>query len=284
MTTNEAKPQSALKRLFREPLLQFLFFGLCIFIAAEWLESRRQNDAATIRIDANLQSYLQNLYNAQFGYQPSPDILRQLIDNHITEEVLFREALQVGLAREDEIIRRRLIQKMEYLILDSEIQAQAPDGALQSWYENHLEDYQLPARVTFKHIYFEDKNEETPAKDRALAALANTDKGRIKGDRFPLQNEYSQLSPNEAAQLFGRTEFSSRLFTDPVGSWQGPWQSGYGYHLVLIENRTEPVTQNFEQVQDQVFTAWQKADQQQRFDDAIAERKKSYNIVWEIDD
>jgi peptidyl-prolyl cis-trans isomerase C len=283
ISTNAAT--RSLRRWLGEPLLQFLALGLLIFFVANWLENRRQTETSTIRVDTQVKNYLGSLYQAQFGYEPNADVLQQLIDGYIQDEVLFRDALQLGLAQQDEIIRRRLVQKMEYLILDSELQTQASDDVLNVWYQSHSEKYQIPAQVTFTHHYFEDNHSATlSAQQRAEGALATLraqadPSAAITSDRFPLNNDYSQLSAAEVKQLFGHTPFSENLFNAEVGSWQGPWQSGYGWHIAFIQSRVNASLPALKDIRDQVFADWQHEDQQQRFQRAIDERKKSYSIV-----
>lgn len=278
------KPRRLFGNLIREPLIQFVTIGALIFVVAEWLASTRESDANTIHINDGLHSYLSNLYSAQFGYTPSPEILEGLIQNYVREEVLFRDALQIGLAKQDEIIRRRLIQKMEYLILDSEIQAEAPEGALQMWYNNHLEDFQLPAKTSFRHVYFSGNDEDTKLRAKTVLVIAQQHGTSItpaEGDHFPLNASYSDLSKNEVAQLFGRTDFTDNLFLSPIGKWSGPWQSGYGWHLLFVEKRTDGIVRPYVEVADQIFSAWQEHDQKQRFEKVLAERISTYMILRE---
>ena len=105
-----------LKCLVKEPLLQFLLMGAVIFVLYGALTHWKEDRSRTIVIDEALETYLGNLYKAQFGGYPDTETLDQLVDNYIREEVMYREALKLGLAQQDEIIRRRLVQKNVPLI------------------------------------------------------------------------------------------------------------------------------------------------------------------------
>jgi parvulin-like peptidyl-prolyl isomerase len=165
---------------------------------------------------------------------------------HIREEVLCREALALGLDRDDTIVRRRLAQKMEFLTDDITGAAEPDDAALQKFFTENAARYAKPARVSFRHVYFSQEKRGAGADAAARESLAALEKGAsddTMGDAFLHGFEFAERESEELATLFG-PDFAARLAKLPPGAWQGPVASSYGLHLVRVEARAEakPVT------------------------------------------
>ena len=270
--------------LFKEPLLQFLFFGAIIFLAAEVTADRRDNQQRVIIVDVNLENHLKNLYSNQFGAYPDKDALDHLVDNYVRDEVMYREALRMGLADKDEIIRRRLVQKMEYLLSSAADIKDPGEEVLTAWYRKHAADFSTPATVTFRHLYFSnDSDNNHDARQRAEEALhlinsEHEQQALQITDKFPLNDHYGELSRHDARQLFGRTEFVQKLFTVPVGHWSGPYRSGYGWHLILIRDRTDQKLPPFTDVKDRILTAWRDEYSNKHFESVLNNLMDKYKI------
>jgi peptidyl-prolyl cis-trans isomerase C len=111
--------------------------------------------------------------------------------------------------------------------------------------------------VSFTHIFFSpDKGGDAGARERASAVLAqltgSITRAPERGDNFPDLYDYTGFGPSEASRLFGATPLAQALFTAPTGRWVGPYQSGYGWHLLFISARRPPQTPPFDSVRDQV--------------------------------
>lgn len=270
--------------LLKEPLLQFLFFGAIIFVAAEVTADWRDSRQRVIIVDNNLENHLKNLYSNQFGVYPDDNTLDHLVDNYIREEVMYREALRMGLADQDEIIRRRLVQKMQFLLTDNSDIKNPGKAVLTAWYRKHAEEFSTPALVTFRHLYFtNDSNKATDARARAEDALhlindGQEQQGRGAADKFPLNDHYNELSQLDAQQLFGKTEFVQNLFKVPMGRWSGPFQSGYGWHLILVQDRTDKKLPPFTDVKDRVFSAWRDEYSNKHFQSVLKTLMEKYKI------
>lgn len=279
------RARSILMTLVKEPLLQFLIIGTLIFVAAHLIAGWRQQQQQTIIVDEGLIQHLENLYNVQFGIYPDKKTLDQLVDNYIREEALYREALKMGLGNQDEIIRRRLVQKIEYLLADNKDEALQDDQMLKAYYRRHLQDFMLPATVSFQHLYFSNDNGRDPdASQRAAHALqaiqvGDEQQAHADADPFPLQSSYNQLSRHKAEQIFGHTELVGKLFDIAGGQWSGPYRSGYGWHLVLVNRRRQSMPQPFAAVKDQVLSAWQAEHHKLQLDEGIRNVLKHYHVV-----
>lgn len=273
--------RNAIKMLIKEPLLQFLAIGTLIFVVAHMVTAWHQRQQQVIVVDDGLIRHLENLYNVQFGIYPDKKTLDQLEDNYIREEALYREALKLGLGNQDEIIRRRLVQKMEYLLADSKDGELQGAQVLKAYYRRHLQDFTLPATVTFQHLYF--SNDDGDARQRAVHALqtiqnGNEQQAHAVADRFPLRNSYNGLSRRSAEQLFGHTELVQKLFEIPEGQWSGPYRSGYGWHLLLVDKRNRAAPQPFAAVKERVLSAWQAENHKLQLDEGIRNILKHYRV------
>lgn len=271
-------------RIIREPVVQFLLIGAAIFLVAEFAADWKEQHQRTIVIDDGLEDYLQNLYSVQFGVNPDTETLDRLIENYINDEVMYREALRMGLAERDEIIRRRLVQKMEYLITDSGDMVEPEEAILKRWYAQHATDYTRSAKVTFDHLYFSnDAKEYYGARQRALETLELIQAGQIrieqvKSDPFPLKSHYWGLSRRDAQQVFGNTEIVHGLFQCREGQWCGPFQSGYGWHLLLVTGRTEAELAPFSEISEKVSSDWKDDYRKREFDLALRNLRHKYEV------
>ena len=286
MTTEQPGNQFArrlLAHLRQSPLLHFILLGIGIFILAHWHDNSEAAAPRTIIVDSDLTEYLENLYTVQFGLVPDQTTRDTLISNYLREEVLYREALRQGLAEKDEIIRRRLIQKMQFLLEDAQIPAEPEPAVLLAWYQNHESDYVPPARVSFTHVYFSIENSQPEmAGKRAesmLAAAATVEPAPPRGDRFALDSQYQNLTPLAARQLFGQTPFVDALFTLPVGVWSGPLQSGFGLHLIKVDARDTPQSPGFTFLQNRVLADWQTQASADALANTLATLQARYTVV-----
>ena len=145
-----------MKKLLKEPLLHFLALGAVIFALNAWRERARPTEASAARIEvtAAVIERLRAGYERQFGQAPDAEEMRGLVTAHIREEVLCREALALGLDRDDTIVRRRLAQKMEFLTDDIATAAEPDDAAVREFFEKNAARYAKPGRVSFRHVYF----------------------------------------------------------------------------------------------------------------------------------
>jgi len=246
-------------RILREPWVHFLVLGVALFALSAVL-SDRGTDASDQRIDmtATEIEWLTRNWAARWQRPPTETELRGLVDDYIRQEVLYREALKMGLDRDDEIIRRRMVQKIEFLTEDLAAQAQATEAELQAYLQENLEKYLLPERRSFTHIYFNiDQRGDAAfqAAEETLAQLGASPNEPIDyaelGDRFMLAHNYSSLSEAEVTRQFGQ-RFAIALFEVEPGGWQGPVGSGYGLHLVRVTEVWEGSVPDLDMVRNEV--------------------------------
>lgn len=244
-------------KIFREPLLHFLALGALLFALNEWRTSRRPaaDAGARIEVSAAVIERLRSAFERQFGQPPNAEELRGQVTAHIREEVFCREALALGLDRDDLIVRRRLAQKMEFLTGDIAGAAEPAEAAVREFFEKNATRYARAGRVSFRHVYFSREKQGARAEPAAREALAALEKGandETMGDPFLHGFEFAEREPDDVVAAFG-AEFAQQLAAQPAGVWRGPVASSYGLHLVRVEARTEPRAVKFEEVREAVL-------------------------------
>jgi hypothetical protein len=276
-----------LRRLLREPLLHFLVAGAVLFAVHRLLHPPADGPAASHRIEVTEDDLrqLSLAWVAQGRPRPTPEQMRSLVESRIREEILYREALALGLDRGDTIVKRRMAQKMEFLAEDLSALHEPPTGELRAWFEGNAERFALPPRATFRHLYFSPDRRGTRARDdaaRALEQLAGKPAerpGRVAlADPFMFQDYYGDRAFDELAAAFGRP-FAEALFELPPGSWRGPIESGYGWHLVFLDSLTPSRLPAFEEVESDVRSAWVAAQREAFKRRAYEEMRTRYEVV-----
>ena len=247
----------ALRRLAREPLLQFLLLGCALFLASQGIAHWRDLRQRRIVIDAQLVSWQRNLYHAQFGTWPDSETLESLLQSHIRDEALYREAVRLGLGADDEVIRQRLIQKMEFVLTDAAQPPEPDDATLQRFLAAHAQQYAVPGRVSFELLYFADQPDQEAARGRAVAALRRLQSGarKVRGDAFALGADWS-ADADELLRRFGDSEMATAPLYAPPGQWAGPFRSGYGWHLLRVTTRAAARMPLLAAVRERVRTDW----------------------------
>jgi hypothetical protein len=226
-------------RLFREPLFHFLILGAVIFAAHGLITRHKTDKPGEIVVTQGAVENLITGFTRTWQRPPTEDELHGLVSDYVREEVAYREALALGLDRDDMIVRRRLQQKLEFLSDDLATRTQPSDADLQSFLQAHKGLFQTEPLFSFSQIYF---NPQLHGKNLRRDAARVLDRLRTEsshkseidaGDPFLLQQNFDDVPPAELKKTFG-DKFASAISALPVGSWQGPIDSGYGVHLVYI--------------------------------------------------
>lgn len=272
-----------LQFLRREPMVHFLAAGALIFAATHFIGEYRDRSAHTIVVDAALRDRLQKLYALQLGSTPTDAQLTQLVDSYVHDEILYREGLALGLDKGDEIVRRRLIQKMGFLQSDLVIAEDPDDAALRSYYRDHAAQFAAPAKVGFEQRFFGgDAADSAASYQRAVRALAllngGTRESDIGADRSPLAARYRELDRDDVVRLFGETPIVDEVLKGAVGAWRGPFQSGYGWHLMRVLERDEPQAPSFESARDTVAEAVRAQQKEDNNRASFAQLRARYDV------
>ncbi len=272
-----------MKSFLREPLLHFLVVGTLLFVLYGYWGGKSENDKAQITVGSGQIERLKEAWKKQWRRAPTDQELRNLIEKHIEEEVLYREALAMGLEKDDTIVRRRLAQKMRFLIQDIADQGRPSAEQLKAFFEADRDQYRSPALVTFTHVYFSpDRRGPVVLTDaqaeRDKLNSENVERAVDRGDPFMLHHDYRQISRLEAARLFGR-EFADELFEIKPGRWHGPIRSGYGIHLVRIQDSIPARMPDLVEIEDRLRQDYMNSQRRKINEAAVNELKARYKIV-----
>ena len=272
-----------LRRWLREPLLHFAVGGALLFGAYAWLNSSvLPSDAGRqVRIGEGEVRWLTATWQRQWGREPTPDELRVLVSNLVKEELFAREAREMRLDENDTIVRRRLAQKLEFVLQDTARLAEPSEQELRRFYEISPEAFLTGPRVSFTQIYF--RSERRSAAAAALPKLAGAapeDAARL-GDRLMVEAEFRDAEPQVVAAAFG-PDFARAVFKLQPGVWHGPLESGYGVHLVRVAAAQPAQPRDFEEVRPLVLERWR--EQQQREAEARFSERLMAKYAVLIDD
>ena len=273
-----------LHQIIREPLLHFLIAGALIFAGySATIDPKTTEGANTIRIGDTELQFLRAQYEKLWGRPPADHELAPLVKEFIREEVLYREGVAMGLDRDDIIVRRRIGQKMEFMIGDLAVPAEPDDATLATYLEANRDKYMEPPHLTFTHVYFNVDRRGAQARADAVAALNELgDRQRAPevGDRFALAIDYADETVREVDQSFG-PNFGEQLLAAPVGEWAGPVESAYGLHLVRVLARTEPQLPMFTELRDRLSNDYSYDTRQTANKLALERLTKRFQIVFD---
>lgn len=263
--------------LLKQPLLHFLIAGLVIFLAYQFSgrpEEESLDNGRVIEVDRmallnfmqyRAQAFRPDIFSEQLDAMSDPERAR-LVDDFVREEALHREALAMGMDQGDYIIRQRLVQKVEFLLENMANQALEPDEeVITAWYNDHRDDYRVDAVYTFTHIFF-DAGERGPGQARQDATnllgtpqltAARFNDASTFGDRYPFLQNYVERTRDFVVNNF-TPEFVDALdrITPSNENWYGPFESRYGWHLVMLHQRSEPYIPELDSIRDRVMDDW----------------------------
>ncbi len=285
--TSNSSASTGLKKLMREPLAHFVLLGAGLFAwSALWGQPGTRNERIVVT-EAHVARLIE-IFGRTWQRPPTERELQGLVDEHIKEEILYREALAMGLDRDDTIIRRRLRQKMEFLSEDLAAQNDPTDEELEAYLAEHVERFRIEGPLSFAHVYISIDRRGDKAIDDAKALLARLNRdpeasGDVAslGDRLPLPSGYESTTASEIAKMFGRA-FAERVSGLPVGEWSGPVESGYGLHLVLVSERSEDRMPELAEVREAVTRDWRVREREQTNEALFQMLREKYRVVVEF--
>ncbi|MEG0348809.1 MAG: peptidyl-prolyl cis-trans isomerase [Acinetobacter sp.] len=240
-----------IKRLIKEPFVHFLLLGFLIFAVYFWV-NRNQVDDNQIVIDQEEYSHLKNLWSMQWKKEPGKSDIQALVDRYIRQEIFYREALALNLDHNDEIIKKRLSQKMEAVASDLNTLTQPPTvEQLKKYFNEHPELFKQPPSYAFKQVLFPVGEDDSPQDVNVVLKKLQQGKSIPESDlnRLGVPSEWSVTSVNDLDNAFGGG-FAQALDKLPVQQWVGPVTSGFGQHLVFIEQKESTQLPIFEDVKD----------------------------------
>jgi len=275
-------------RFLREPLLHFILIGVVIYLLyGAFSPTVPEDDDKTIVVNAAEIEWMQTSWQQRWNRPPTDEELDGLIQQYIRETVLYREAVTMGLNQHDQVIRRRLAQKLEFLAKDLVNLTPPTEEELLDYFTTHIDRYQEPARLTFTQVFIDpDKRGDATlddAEEIKASLIAQGDAienaGEF-GDDFMLQNYYPEKDPIEIQKSFG-SGFTESLLALSTGEWHGPVLSGYGVHLVYISHISEPPVPVFADERQRVAEEWKMDRSEELNEQFYTSLRDRYTIAIE---
>lgn len=271
-------------RLIREPLVQFLLIGVAIFAIYELVASQSEPPRDRIVVTEGRAQQLALVFAKTWQRSPSPQEMRGLIDAYVKEEIYYREAIKLGLDRDDTLIRRRMQQKMEFLSEPSDDRLAASDATLQSFYDANQADFLIEPEVEFQQILIDSEKDREPAEVRAEQLLRqlrdssqDVDASEL-GDATLLPYATRLSSVTRIGNAFGEN-FAKKLATLPAGEWTGPIKSPFGLHLVRITDRRDERLPPLNEIRKAVEQKWRTQERDRFQQDEYDRLRANYEVV-----
>jgi len=256
-----------MRRFLKEPLVHFLLLGALLFLLYSFLNKEGESaEDYTIHLAKSDIQRLTKAYEKNWSISPDSATLQSLIQEEINTEILYREALRMNLDHNDEIIRRRLKQKYEFLVKDLVSLEQPSEETLQAFHQEHPQLYQQAKTLSFSQIYFNpDKRSDPQVAAQSFYEQVKNQREpstmKTLGDNFHLQTYFAQKDQDAVRQAFGK-QFADNLFeADAKMGWLSPIASGYGQHVVWIHQINAASLIPYEQIKEKVFLDWQQQQQ-----------------------
>jgi hypothetical protein len=276
-------------KILREPLLHFLLLGAVIFTVYGWVSNPSRDKPAEIVITQGQVASMVDGFTRTWQRPPTRDELQGLVRDRVREEVYYREAIALGLDKDDIIVRRRLRQKMEFVTDDVVAEAEPTEEELGSYLKMHPDSFRLSQLFTFSQVFLNPQLHGEHLAHDTSQLLAQLNKAgsaadvSVLGDSFLLDHTFDALPAGEVTKLFGEN-FATKLGGISPGQWQGPIESGYGLHLVFVSARTEGRLPALNDIRDAVQREWANTRRLEANEQFYRELLKRYTVTVERPD
>jgi hypothetical protein len=267
----------------RDPLLHFALLGGALFAAYHFLSAGDASAPREIVVTASRVDALAQGFAKTWMRPPTADELRGLVDDYVADEVYYREAIAMGLDRDDSVIRRRLRLKMEFLS-DSTVDIADPsDAQLQSYLQQNPAQFAKPTRVSLRQVFVSTERHDAAARSEADRILVSLSADRTSmeqppfGDSTLLPFRLERATAQDIARTFG-SGFVTQIQEAPIGKWFGPVRSTYGLHLVRIDDREPGSVPELAEIRPIVVREWEAAQSAKAKNGSLAQMLSKYRV------
>ena len=270
-------------KLLREPLFHFLLLGTLIFGSYSLLSRSSTDKPGEIVVTRGKIENLTVGFTRTWQRPPTNEELQGLVRDYIREEAAYREALAMGLDRDDTIVRGRLRQKLEFITDNVTARREPSEADLQAFLQAHAQDFQTEPRFSFTQVYLNPQaHGQRLAEDAARLIQELRTKGAAAdlnalGDPFLLESHFEDLPFSEIKKLFG-DQFADGLSALQPGQWAGPVHSGFGAHVVLVRKRADGRLPALSDVREEVKREWAHAQRTEAIDRFYRTLLQRYSI------
>ena len=261
---------------WQQPLLHFVLIGALIFAVDAWRTTDTSAPSNEVHVSALQVERLASLWEQRRGLPPTEDELAIAIQDFVREEIYYREALKLGLDRNDAVIRRRLQQKLEFSLMGDI--PEPTDEQLEAHYLAHADRYSRGPIFHFEQLYLGEAGQmDEPA---LAAAIGSVDDEPLAGRPINLPRAMSRVEPADIRRIFGQS-FAAAIEGLPADGWQGPVESGFGLHLVRVLDRQPAAALPFSQVRLKVAGDWRAIRRQEAQAAVYNQLRAGYDVVIE---
>ena len=271
-------------KLLRDPLLHFVFAGSVLFGGYALVNRGEMNPPATdpVHIGEGDIRWLKDTFANQWQRPPTEEELRGVVAGFLEEELFAREAKALGLDQNDTIVRRRLAQKLTFLVEDTSRIVEPSGAELRRFYDANAERFRVEARVSFTQLFFNPERRQHAESD-ARAALVlisarGTDGAAAIGDPILLENEFHEVDEQTVSKMFG-ADFARAIFLLKPGPWAGPVKSGYGVHLVRVTDLSPATPRPFEEARPKILEEWRRQQEAEAKAAYLGKLREKYGVI-----
>ena len=281
---------NSVTRLFKEPLIQFLLIGACIYGAYGLFAPPEESDLDTIVVvDANRINGFVAQWSSRWNRPPTKEELDGLVNGYVREEILYRQAVAMGLDEDDPVTRRRMAQRLEFLTSDLAKLVEPDEAELEQYLRDNIDQFRTPDLISFIQVFFDPDARGDDTLDDANKALEELKTAGVPdpenlqaGDGFMLPNYFGSATELEVRKRLGGGFTESLIALEP-DAWHGPVLSGFGVHLVYVFEKVQAPVPVLADVRQQVLEAWQR-EQMDSFNQKFYEGLKDrYTVIVEDD-
>ena len=282
---------NSVTRLFKEPLIQFLLIGACIYGAYGLFAPPEESDLdTTVVVDANRINGFVAQWSSRWNRPPTKEELDGLVNSYVREEILYRQAVAMGLDEDDPVTRRRMAQRLEFLTSDLALVVEPDEAELERYFQDNIDQFRAPDLISFIQVFFDPDARDDNTLDDANEVLAELKTAGVPnpetlqaGDSFMLPGYFESATELEVRKRLGGGFTESLIELEP-GVWHGPVLSGFGVHLVYVFEKVQASTPVLADVRPQVLEAWQR-EQMDTFNKKFYEGLKDrYTVIVEDDE
>lgn len=271
----------SIKRLWREPLAHFLLIGAALFLFYDLTNEQGSEAPNRIVVDSGQLEQLAANFERTWMRPPTEDELDALVENHVREEVFYREALAMGLDQNDPLVRRRMRMKLEFILEDLSAQ-DVTDEALTAFLQQHPDKFRTEAQISFKQVFLNPDKRKDLASDakQLLASLNSGAAPESVGDPTLVPSDYSLATQSEIARSLGERFAEDAIKLKP-GDWTGPVYSAYGAHLLKLSERVDehlPALSDIRALVEREYLVQQRKEQK---DLAYQQLREGYQVAIE---
>jgi hypothetical protein len=274
-------------RFWREPLIHFFILGLAVFGLHAALDRKPQatdDDPYLVEVSSADIEWMRTLFNKRMGRGPTVQDLRGQVNQLIREQILSREAIAMGLDEGDIGVRRRLVQKIEFLFRDLSTLTEPAEDDLHTYFFENRRRYEISPRMTFTQVYFSidsrGVDEARQSAQRFVKEDGDPYRAAALADASILSPRCTQCSVREISNRFG-LDFAETVKNLGTGLWHGPVKSAYGFHAVYIHERQDTKVPKFYDIIDQIKNDWMSEKREENTRRVYGEMRSRYRVLVE---